>query len=54
MNRKETRTSVIDSIKEGPNVVVFESTRWECFKAWLKKQCLAEYPDESSSVGRGQ
>ena len=54
MDGRQMKGTVIDSVKENPNVVVFEPTRWECFKAWLKKQCLAEYPDESSSVGRGQ
>lgn len=28
--------------------------KWQRFKAWLKKQFLAEYPDETSSIGRGQ
>lgn len=48
------KTSVIQCSGEGPSVVVYESTRWQRFKAWLKRQVFLDYPDETTSVGRGQ
>jgi hypothetical protein len=44
----------IECAGEGPNVIVFDHPKRDKFKAWLRQWIVAEYPDETSSVGRGQ